>query len=148
MINILVIDDEPSVCAVVEKILASSGYAVTTATGGRAGLDAAARQSFTAVIVDICMRDVSGFDVIRALRAQAPGTGLIAMSGLLSESVGTHAPDFLGMAANLAGIPLLTKPFRPGELLGLVEQCCTAHAPQDGQDFMVTAPIANAVPAV
>jgi DNA-binding response OmpR family regulator len=124
LIRILVIDDEPSVCAVVEKILAPSGYDVTTATGGRAGLEAAAKQFFSAAIVDICMRDVSGLDVIRALRAQAPGMGLIAMSGLLSESAGTGAPDFLGMAANLDGIPRLAKPFRPGELLDLVEQCC------------------------
>ena len=124
MISILVIDDESSVCAAVERILTASGYAVTTAPGGREGLEIAAKQSFTAVIVDICMRDVSGLDVIRALRAQAPGMGLIAMSGLLSESAGTGAPDFLGMAANLDGIPRLAKPFRPGELLDLVEQCC------------------------
>jgi hypothetical protein len=45
---------------------------------------------------------VSGLDVIRTLRAQVPGMRLIAMSGLIAQSLGAGAPDFLGMAANLA----------------------------------------------
>jgi hypothetical protein len=46
---------------------------------------------------------------------------LIAMSGLMSPSEGNAAPDFLGMAINLAGIPKLSKPFRRIELLEVVE---------------------------
>ena len=55
MTRILVVDDDPSVCDVVERLLVSSGYAVTTATTGRAALEAATRQSFVAAFVDLCM---------------------------------------------------------------------------------------------
>jgi len=124
MLHILVIDDDPSICGVVAKILESSGYAVTVATSGSAGIAAAARQSFAAVIVDLCMPDVSGFDAIKMLKTNAPNTRLIVMSGLISESAGCGAPDFLGMAAGLQGIPRLAKPFRRDELLDLLAQCC------------------------
>jgi CheY-like chemotaxis protein len=128
MVRILVIDDDLSVCGIIEKILVSSGYAVTVATCGRAGIAAAVTQSFAAVIVDLCMPDVSGFDAIGVLRAQAPDSRLIVMSGLISEAA-SGAPDFLGMAKNLHGIPRLAKPFRRDDLLDLVAQCCSESAP-------------------
>ena len=46
MTRVLVVDDDPSVCDVIERLLASSGFAVTTATTGRAALEAATRQPF------------------------------------------------------------------------------------------------------
>ena len=130
MNSILVIDDDSSICGVIEKILESAGYAVTIATSGRAGIAAAATRSFAAVIVDLCMPDISGFDAIKMLKTNAPDTRLIVMSGLISESAGCGAPDFLGMAAGLQGIPRLAKPFRRDELLDLLAQCCIgASAP-------------------
>ena len=126
MPHVLVIDDDPSVCHVIERMLDAAGYAVVTAGSGSAGLDAAARLSFAAAIIDLCMPHMYGLETIRAFRAQCPGTRLILMSGLTPESVGTDAPDFLGLAANLQGIPRLGKPFRREELLALVARCCVA----------------------
>jgi DNA-binding response OmpR family regulator len=126
VIHVLVIDDDLSICQIMETILTTSGYAVTIATSGRAGLEAARKQPFAAAIVDLCLPNVSGFDAIRALREHAPKMGLIAMSGLMFEDVDIGAPGFLGMGANLEGIPRLAKPFRRRELLDLVEQCCAA----------------------
>jgi CheY-like chemotaxis protein len=126
MPHVLVIDDDPSVCHVIEKILDAAGYTVVTATSGSAGLDAASEQVFAAAIIDLCMPYMHGLDTIRALRAQCPGTRLILMSGLMSDCAGVNAPDFLGLAANLQGIPRLGKPFRREELLELLAQCCVA----------------------
>jgi len=122
MSHILVIDDEPSVCRVIEAVLTAAGYKVTTAHDGRAGLEAAEQQDFSAAIVDLCMPNLNGIDTIREFRTLAPDMRLIAMSGLMSASEGSAAPDFLGMAVNLAGVPKLAKPFRRLELLDVVEQ--------------------------
>ena len=124
MPHVLVIDDDPSVCHVIERMLDAAGYAVTTATSGSAGLDAAAGQFFAAAIIDLCMPHMHGLGTIRAFKAQCPGTRLILMSELVSECAGINAPDFLGLTANLQGIPRLGKPFRREELLDLVAQCC------------------------
>jgi CheY-like chemotaxis protein len=118
--RILVVDDDPSVCDVVERLLVSSGYAVTTATTGRAALEAASRQSFTAAFVDLCMPSMHGLEIIDGLRALAPATKLIVMSGLMADCGGPPAPDFLGMMTNLKGIERLSKPFGRQDLLNLL----------------------------
>ena len=94
----------------------------STASDGRSGIEAAEKQDFSVAIVDLCMPNLNGIDTIREFRAMAPHMKLIAMSGLMSSSGGNTAPDFLGMAINLAGIPKLSKPFRRLELLDVVEQ--------------------------
>jgi CheY-like chemotaxis protein len=123
MTRILVVDDDPSVCDVVERLLESSGYVVTTATTGRAALEVAAQEPFAAAIVDLCMPSMHGLEIIRALKALAPHTKLIVMSGLMSDCGGAPAPDFLGMMADLKGIDRLSKPFGRQELLNLLPDC-------------------------
>ena len=118
MSRILVIDDEPAICATVERIVASLGYAVTIATNARAGIEAVRRENFAAAIVDLCIPDVGGFEAIRALRARAPDMQMIALSDLMPEGPGT--PDFLGMASNLHGVARLGKPIRRDALLDLL----------------------------
>ncbi len=118
MTHILVIDDEPATCEILQRIAASAGYAVTIAVDAHAGIEAASRQSFAAAIVDLCIPDVGGFEAIRALRARAPAMQMIALSELTSDGPGT--PDFLGMASNLHGVARLGKPIRREALLDLL----------------------------
>ena len=132
MTRILVVDDDPSVCDVVERLLASSGYAVTTATTGRAALEAATKQSFAAAFVDLCMPSMHGLEIIDGLRALAPDTKLIVMSGLMSDCGGPPAPDFLGMMTNLKGIERLSKPFGRQDLLNLLPDSYIRRAPGQG----------------
>ena len=132
MTRILVVDDDPSVCDVVERLLASSGYAVTTATTGRAALEAATKQSFAAAFVDLCMPSMHGLEIIDGLRALAPDTKLIVMSGLMADCGGPPAPDFLGMMTNLKGIERLSKPFGRQDLLNLLPDSYIRRAPGEG----------------
>ena len=132
MTRILVVDDDPSVCDVVARLLASSGYAVTTATTGRAALEAATKQSFAAAFVDLCMPSMHGLEIINGLRALAPDTKLIVMSGLMADCGGPPAPDFLGMMTNLKGIERLSKPFGRQDLLNLLPDSYIRRAPNQG----------------
>ena len=113
MTRILVVDDDPSVCDVVERLLASSGYAVTTATTGRAALEAATRQPFAAAFVDLCMPTMHGLEIIHGLRSLAPDTKLIVMSGLMADCGGPPAPDFLGMMTEPEGNRTAVEAVRP-----------------------------------
>jgi CheY-like chemotaxis protein len=116
--HILIVDDDPSVCDVVDKLLGSLGFKVTTATTGRAALEAAGRHAFAAAIVDLCMPMMHGLEIIRNLKAMTPQTRLIVMSGLMSD-YGT-APDFFGMMADFKGVARLSKPFGRRELMDLL----------------------------
>ena len=66
---ILVVDDEASVRQALERALRLEGFAVETADGGRAALDAVAACPPAAVVLDVTMPDLDGVSVVRRMRA-------------------------------------------------------------------------------
>jgi PAS domain S-box-containing protein len=79
--RILVIDDDPLMCEAVTLVLSGAGYAVETALSGHRGLEAFAERPCDAVLVDLRLPDVSGLDVLRAIKANAPPAEVILMTG-------------------------------------------------------------------
>ncbi|WP_374575719.1 ATP-binding protein [Phenylobacterium sp.] len=82
-LSILAADDNPTNLMVLEHLLNALGYRVCKAGGGREALEALTTQSFDLVLMDIQMPEMTGIDVLQALRAQ-PGpnrqTPLIAVT--------------------------------------------------------------------
>jgi CheY-like chemotaxis protein len=70
--NILVVDDDPTVVEVIRECLASAGYRVSTAFGGQQALDLLDQQYPDALLLDLMMPEVNGFEVIAQIR-QKPG---------------------------------------------------------------------------
>ena len=91
-------------------VLRVNHYEVAEADSGAAGLKAFSEGPFDAAIVDIFLGDISGVDVIAALRERAPGLPVVAVSGMT-------ALDFMEEAPHLANVICLQKPFRPNDLL-------------------------------
>jgi len=69
--RILVVDDEPDVARLIAERLAAFGVQSEIATGGDLALDLLRREHFDAVTLDILMPGMSGFEVMRAMRADA-----------------------------------------------------------------------------
>jgi CheY-like chemotaxis protein len=67
--DILVVDDNEDNRSVLERRLARQGHRVTSAGGGRAALDLAARQRFDLVLLDVLMPDLDGLAVLERLKA-------------------------------------------------------------------------------
>jgi signal transduction histidine kinase/DNA-binding response OmpR family regulator len=74
--SLLVIDDDPAFRATVEHALAPLGYQVWTATSGREGLELARERRPDAVVLDLVMPDLSGFEVAEALLADERTAGI------------------------------------------------------------------------
>ena len=68
MIDVLVVEDDPSVRGLLDTMLSSEGYGVRTAGDGTAGLVMAALQRPDLIIVDVMMPDLGGIRVIEELR--------------------------------------------------------------------------------
>jgi DNA-binding response OmpR family regulator len=66
---VLVVDDEATVRHALERALRLEGFAVTTASGGRAALEEVARRPPAVVVLDVTMPDLDGVSVVRRLRA-------------------------------------------------------------------------------
>lgn len=85
-LKLLVIDDEPSVRETIALMLRKDGHVVATAADGEEGIElflAAQLQGnpFNAVITDLGMPKLDGFSVARKIRALAPETPVILLSG-------------------------------------------------------------------
>jgi CheY-like chemotaxis protein len=123
MRRILVVDDDPLVCAAIEICLERHGFDVTTGDGGEAGLRALEDAGFDLMLVDIFMPHMRGFESIRIFHERAPTVPLIAMSGYAFAKLDSPAPDFLRMALELGAARCLRKPFTSEALLTVVNEC-------------------------
>jgi CheY-like chemotaxis protein len=123
MKRILVVDDDAAIRSVISALLTTAGYEVITMEDGAGALKIAAHQSLSVAIVDVFMPGVDGLETIRGLTHLAPGMPLIMVSGFPFARADSRSPDFLGMSIKLGSAHHLAKPFKPSELLELVEAC-------------------------
>ena len=133
MPRVLVVDDDPMVGLTIEVCLQRHGFEVVVTDGGEAGIAALEASSFDAMLVDIFMPHMRGFESIRVFHERAPATPLIAMSGYAFAQTASPSPDFLRMALELGAARCLRKPFTPRTLLAAVNECLasspmTAHS--------------------
>ena len=68
---VLIIDDDPKSVQIVGTYLDQVGLRVLTAFGGRDGIDCARREFPDLIVLDLMMPEVSGFDVVHELKADA-----------------------------------------------------------------------------
>jgi DNA-binding NtrC family response regulator len=98
--RVLVIDDDPWIRVLVERLLGTRGYEVVSAADG-AGARAALAEGFDGVVVlDVNLPDVDGSQLLRQLRVAAPDMPVILLTGQAStdlalDSIREGAFDFL-----------------------------------------------------
>ncbi|GAA1907413.1 response regulator transcription factor [Streptantibioticus ferralitis] len=71
-VRVLVVDDEPDLADVLSGVLRYEGWQVRTAADGASALAAARELRPDAVVLDVMLPDVDGFEVLRRLRAEQP----------------------------------------------------------------------------
>jgi len=106
---ILIVDDDVKLCRLVRDYLEPLGYAVTAAHSGPEGLEAAARGPFSAIILDVMLPGMNGFDVLRELRAKS-NVPVLMLTGR-----GEEADRIVGL--ELGADDYLPKTFSTRELL-------------------------------
>lgn len=113
--RILVVDDMEFNRDHVRKALEVDGYEIETATNGHSALERLRESSVQLVITDLKMPDMSGYDLLSALRAESIPVGVIVLTayGETEDALRTMkagADDFL------------TKPYDPDHLRLLVKR--------------------------
>jgi len=111
MARVLLVDDEPQVTRALRVMLRKTPFDVVTTNSAREAVALASDGSFDVVVSDMQMPDADGVQVLSQIRASAPDTMRIILSG--------HASlDRTIAAINDGGIfRFLTKPCAPNELL-------------------------------
>ena len=78
--TVLVVDDEPSNLASIEKIFQRDGLRVLTADGAKAALEIVRSHRVQVVLTDLMMPGVSGLELLRALKQLSPDTEVVMMT--------------------------------------------------------------------
>ncbi len=81
----LIIDDDPKLCRLVKDYLDPMGYDVESAGTGPAGLEKALAGDFQAVILDVMLPGMDGFEVLRRIR-QSSTVPVLMLTALGDES--------------------------------------------------------------
>jgi two-component system, OmpR family, response regulator len=115
--RILLIDDEPEVRVLISAWFEKAGHDLDWRASGEEGLRQAARRSYDAIILDIRMPGLDGFEVLAALRKAENRTPVMMLTSLTDEE---DIIDALGTGAD----GYMTKPFSPAELEARVEALC------------------------
>jgi DNA-binding response OmpR family regulator len=126
MARVLVVDDDKLVGGTIQAILERHGYNVVVTHGGRDVLSTMDAGAFGVVLVDLIMPGVDGIDTIKTVHDRAPGVPVIAMSGY-SFHGGSSDRDFFRLATDASAERCLHKPFKPAELLEVIETCRATH---------------------
>lgn len=69
--RVLVIDDDRELCALIKDYLDPLGYELVAEHNGIAGAELAAQEKFHAVILDVMLPGIDGFEVLKRIRAQS-----------------------------------------------------------------------------
>ena len=110
--HILVIDDEESLREIIRACLEDlGGWRVVLADSGQTGLTASQTTSFDAILLDISMPDMDGYEIFRQLQARAETRTVPVV--LLTAKV---LPEDRARFAQMGVAGLITKPFDPLDL--------------------------------
>ena len=109
MARILLVEDDPALSRGIVALLKASGHAVDSARDGESALFLADAEPCSLVILDIGLPDMSGFDVLKRLRARGYRTPILILS---ARDQVTDRVKGLDLGAD----DYLLKPFNTGEL--------------------------------
>lgn len=119
--RVLLIEDDRSLAAMLEEILASAGYAVELAGDGQVGLHLGLTRSFDVIVLDRGLPAIEGLDLLARLRGRGVMVPVLVLSAL---GLARDRVDGLDAGAE----DYLSKPFDIDELLARIRALLRRHS--------------------
>lgn len=125
--SILVAEDNPINQRLIVRLLEKQGYSVTVAANGREALELTSARAFDAILMDVQMPEMDGFEATAQIRARErelglPRTRIIALTGYAMKGDREKC-----LAAGMDGY--VSKPVRAAELIEAMEELTPAPTP-------------------
>jgi two-component system chemotaxis response regulator CheY len=115
MSSILVVEDADNLRKAIGDMLELEGHDVILAQSGKEAVRLCQERSFDLLITDLAMPDMDGLELIRSLHGSHKDLPILAISG-------TFSGQFFKAAKLLGAVGTLEKPFKPRELLAMVDK--------------------------
>lgn len=116
--TILIVDDNKEIVSALSDVLRAKGYAILGAYNGRQGLRLAVKRKPNLILLDWNLPQLSGYQVLQALRERGSETPVVLMTIYGSENVAIQA-------FRLGVRDYVRKPLRIAEVLAAVERALT-----------------------
>ena len=120
MARILIVEDDPKMRAGLRDNLEFEGYDVEVVSDGKAGLEKALQPGFDLLLLDVMLPQMSGFDLLKALREHG-----VQIPVIMLTAKGEEIDKVLGL--ELGADDYVTKPFGLRELLARVKAVLRRH---------------------
>ena len=104
--KVLIVDDDPAICKLLEKVMLSNDLIPTVVTCGKDALSVLKTHTFDIILMDVMLGDMEGFEVIKKLRNQGINTPVMIVSGRNEDYDSLYG-------LSLGADDYITKPFRP-----------------------------------
>ena len=115
--SIVIVEDEPETADMLAEMMRLLGYQVLLSVGGLRAIDLIAEEKPDAVLLDLMMPDISGFDILQSIRLD-PGLRHIPIIIISAKSL----PSDLHRGFEAGAAFYLTKPVAFSDLKKAVEQ--------------------------
>ena len=110
--RILIVDDDRGLCAMLEEYLGPEGFVIETALTGPDGLERLGREPVDLVVLDVMLPELSGFEVLRRIRAAS------RVPVIILTARGEEVDRVVGL--ELGADDYLAKPFSARELVARI----------------------------
>lgn len=104
--KVLIVDDDPSICRLLDKVMHSNGLDTVVVNSGIDALNVIKNHTFDIILMDVMLGDMEGFDVIKRIRNQGINTPVMIVSGRNEDYDSLYG-------LSLGADDYITKPFRP-----------------------------------
>jgi two-component system OmpR family response regulator len=108
--KVLVVDDEPNICALLSATLRLTGFDVQVAADGASALTAFAAFEPDLVVLDVMLPDLDGFEVARTMRARGHDTPVLFLTA-------RHSVEDRISGLTVGADDYVTKPFSLEEVV-------------------------------
>jgi DNA-binding NtrC family response regulator len=120
---LLIVDDDTAVRDSLATVMEAFGFRTRTAGNGLEGLEAIKAEAPSAIITDLHMPEMDGFELLTALRCAKTSIPVIVISGGL-----TRGYDFLGAARRMGAVATFQKPLPVFEMIDTVNELTARQA--------------------
>jgi two-component system copper resistance phosphate regulon response regulator CusR len=129
--NLLLVEDEPSVVSVISRGLSDEGFTVSIAPDGLIGKQMAIENQFDLIILDIMLPGINGLELCKIIKEQKPNTPIIMLTALgttenVVNGLDNGADDYL------------IKPFKFAELFARIRMLLRRYHGVVSQDQIIS----------
>lgn len=141
--NVLVIDDDNSICWQLNSFLSEKGFSVQTSETGNEGLEMFRKYSPDVILLDLKLPDIGGLEVLSAMRKDDPNTQVIMISGhgqtkIIVTAMQLGAADFINKPLDMNEVEItINNVLEKGHLQGEVQRLKSELMEQEGFKFII-----------